>query len=197
MYASSACESVFHVDPYDIEGKPILLFVRSDDLEMFVEQMDLVKAEDKIVQMKFWFQSPNWPCEIPCEAVFVGSSDAILAIMRVCKPFARKHLLTDRYRSADEDIRPSRSSRAAHSYYPSPRSPSTSPPRQRGLGPLRTPRVTRSKLDSIKIVELGDDEFERPVVVKENDPTLIDKDMASVVLAFKGVVINNDRDDND
>ncbi|KAF9352630.1 hypothetical protein BGX26_009587 [Mortierella sp. AD094] len=37
MYASSACEKVFHVDPDDIAGKPLLLFIRADDFAQFVE----------------------------------------------------------------------------------------------------------------------------------------------------------------
>jgi hypothetical protein len=44
MYASSARGKVFHVNPEDNIGKPILLYIRADDLAPFVEQ-DLVKHQ--------------------------------------------------------------------------------------------------------------------------------------------------------
>ncbi|KAF9994922.1 hypothetical protein BGZ79_000282 [Entomortierella chlamydospora] len=44
MYASSACEKAFHVDPEDITGKPFLLYICADDLAPFVEQMTLVRG---------------------------------------------------------------------------------------------------------------------------------------------------------
>ncbi|KAI8358108.1 hypothetical protein B0O80DRAFT_382977, partial [Mortierella sp. GBAus27b] len=56
IYASSPCEKVLHVDPDDITGKPILLYIRSDDLAPFVEQVNLIKATTTISQMRFWFQ---------------------------------------------------------------------------------------------------------------------------------------------
>ncbi|KAF9346487.1 hypothetical protein BGX26_002001 [Mortierella sp. AD094] len=192
MYASSACEVVLHADPDDIQGKPMLLFVRSDDLGMFVEQLDLVKAKEKIVNMKFWFQSPNWPCEIPCESVFVGSSDGILAVMRVCKPFVRKHFIADRNQSDDETVIPSQLSGSTLSSSPPP---GTSP---LGFNSWSPPHVSRSKLNQIKIFELGDDHGIRPVVVQENDPALIrDSKIASIVQGFKGVVIDNADNDDD
>ncbi|KAF8978043.1 hypothetical protein BGZ46_006867 [Entomortierella lignicola] len=40
MYASSACKRVLYIYPDVITGKPILLFIRSDDLESFVTQME-------------------------------------------------------------------------------------------------------------------------------------------------------------
>ncbi|KAF9160567.1 hypothetical protein BGX21_011375 [Mortierella sp. AD011] len=156
MYASSACESVFHIDPYDIEGKPILLFVRSDDLEMFVEQLDLVKSQDKIVNMRFWFQSPSWPREIPCEAVFVSSSDGILAVMRVCKPFIRRHLITDRYRSDDEVLATSPSSVSSQLSFPSPGTSSQS--RFRSWSHSYSSYSPKSPIGYIKIFEAGEDD---------------------------------------
>ncbi|KAG0239193.1 hypothetical protein BGX31_002968 [Mortierella sp. GBA43] len=93
MHASSACERVFHVDPDEITGKPVLLYIRSDDLASFVEQVDLVKSTTAVAQMRFWFQSPHWPHEIPCEAIIIGTTDGITAVVRRCKPFVRKHLL--------------------------------------------------------------------------------------------------------
>ncbi|KAF9345678.1 hypothetical protein BGX26_002878 [Mortierella sp. AD094] len=194
MFASSACQSVLYVDPDDIGGKPMLLFVRSDDLGMFVEQLDLVKGKDKIVCMKFWFQSPNWPSEIPCESIFVGSSDGILAIMRVCKPFIRKHFIEGRYHSNDETASPSPSSVPTQSSNPSP---GTTISR---FSSWSSPHVSRSKLNQIKIFELGndDDDDTRPVFVPENDPGLVmDSNIASIVPVFKGFVIDDDGDDND
>ncbi|KAF9994965.1 hypothetical protein BGZ79_000251 [Entomortierella chlamydospora] len=156
MYASSACQSAFHIDPYDIEGKPILLFVRSDDLEMFVEQLDLVKSKDKIVNMRFRFQSPNWPREIPCEAVFIGSSDGILAVMRVCKPFVRKHLITDRYHSDDEVLATSPSSVSSQVSIPSPSTSSSS--RFRSWNQSYSSYSPKSPIGYIKIFEVGEDD---------------------------------------
>ncbi|KAI8349015.1 hypothetical protein B0O80DRAFT_417860, partial [Mortierella sp. GBAus27b] len=56
MYASSACEKVFHVDPDEITGKPVLLYIRSDDMGPFVEQVDLIKSTAAVSQIRFWFQ---------------------------------------------------------------------------------------------------------------------------------------------
>ncbi|KAG0311703.1 hypothetical protein BGZ99_009979, partial [Dissophora globulifera] len=53
MYASSACERVFHIDSEEIVGKPILLFIRADDIASFVEQMDMVKSSAAITHMRF------------------------------------------------------------------------------------------------------------------------------------------------
>lgn len=96
MYASSACEKVLHVDPDDITGKPILLYIHADDLAPFVEQVDVIKRSASILQMRFWFQSPNWSRELPCEAVIFGTDDGIVAIVRKSKPFVRKHLIGSR-----------------------------------------------------------------------------------------------------
>ena len=87
MYASSACEKVFHLDPDDLTGKPILLYIRADDLAPFVEQVNFIKSSSAISQMRFWFQSPNWSREIPCEAIVFGSADGIVAVIRRCRPF--------------------------------------------------------------------------------------------------------------
>ncbi|KAG0236344.1 hypothetical protein BGX31_003995, partial [Mortierella sp. GBA43] len=80
MYASSACEKVFHVDPDEITGKPVLLYIRSDDMGPFVEQVDLIKSTAAVSQIRFWFQSPNWPQEIPCEGIIIGTTDGIVAV---------------------------------------------------------------------------------------------------------------------
>jgi hypothetical protein len=46
--------------------------------------------------IRFWFQSPNWPQEIPCEAVIVGTTDGIVAVARRCNPFVRKRSIGSR-----------------------------------------------------------------------------------------------------
>ncbi|KAG0292436.1 hypothetical protein BGZ98_002570 [Dissophora globulifera] len=97
MYASSACERIFHIDPDHIVGKPILLFIRADDLASFVEQMDMVKAAAAITHIRFWFQSPRLRQEIPCEAMLFGATDGIVAVMRRCRPFVRKRFIESRH----------------------------------------------------------------------------------------------------
>ncbi|KAI1316595.1 hypothetical protein EDD11_009720 [Mortierella claussenii] len=94
MYASPSCEMIFNVDPDDTIGKPFLLFVRSDDLGSFVEQVDLAKSSTIVTHMRFWFQSPSCQQEIPCEVMLFGAADGMIAILRRCKPFVRRHLLT-------------------------------------------------------------------------------------------------------
>ncbi|KAG0325123.1 hypothetical protein BGZ99_001033 [Dissophora globulifera] len=96
MYASSACERIFHIDPDHIVGKPILLFIRADDLASFVEQMDMIKATTAITYIRFWFQSPRLRQEIPCEAMLFGAADGIVAVMRRCRPFIRKRFIGSR-----------------------------------------------------------------------------------------------------
>ncbi|KAG0311110.1 hypothetical protein BGZ99_010369 [Dissophora globulifera] len=93
MYASSACERVFHIDPDHIVGKPILLFIRADDLASFVEQMDTIKVSTAVSYMRFWFQSPKLRQEIPCEVMLFGAADGIVAVMRRCRPFVRKRFI--------------------------------------------------------------------------------------------------------
>ncbi|KAG0288573.1 hypothetical protein BGZ98_004209, partial [Dissophora globulifera] len=93
MYASSACERVFHIDPDHIVGKPILLFIRADDLASFVEQMDMIKASPAVAYMRFWFQSPRLRQEVPCEVMLFGAVDGIVAVMRRCRPFVRKRFI--------------------------------------------------------------------------------------------------------
>ncbi|KAK3828867.1 MAG: hypothetical protein J3Q66DRAFT_323777 [Benniella sp.] len=89
LYASPSCEIILNVDPEMIVGKPFLLFIRSDDLATFVEQADRAKATTVVTHMRFYFQSPNYLEEVPCEAMLFGAADAMIAIMRRCKPFIR------------------------------------------------------------------------------------------------------------
>ncbi|KAG0295758.1 hypothetical protein BGZ98_001238 [Dissophora globulifera] len=102
IYASPACEHIFNIDPENIVGKPILLFVRADDLASFVEQMDMVKASTAIANIRFWFQSPRLQQEIPCEAIVFGAADGVMVVMRQCRPFIRKRFIgsRDHYRTS-------------------------------------------------------------------------------------------------
>ncbi|KAG0291699.1 hypothetical protein BGZ96_004908 [Linnemannia gamsii] len=93
MYASPSCELVLQIDPEEIIGKPLLLFIRADDLAAFVEQADLAKTSTVMTHMRFWFQSPNCPHEIPLEAMFFGCADGMVAILRQSRPFVRKRLI--------------------------------------------------------------------------------------------------------
>ncbi|KAF8946784.1 hypothetical protein BGZ46_005694, partial [Entomortierella lignicola] len=93
MYASQACEIIFDIKPENLEGKPILLFIRADEMGSFVENVDTSKSSGTIMHIRFWFQTPKSRCSLPCEAVLIGTSDGILAIMKECKPFVRRHLI--------------------------------------------------------------------------------------------------------
>ncbi|KAG0008735.1 hypothetical protein BGZ80_003120, partial [Entomortierella chlamydospora] len=95
MYASPSCQLIFGIDPDDLLGKPILLYIRADEIASFVEQGDRARSSSSIRHMRFWFQSPNCHEEIPCEAVFYGASDALIMILRKCLPFKRRQLITD------------------------------------------------------------------------------------------------------
>ncbi|KAF9208109.1 hypothetical protein BGZ49_009733, partial [Haplosporangium sp. Z 27] len=94
MYASPSCELIFNMDPNDLLGKPILCFIRADDLGGFVEQGDLAKASSAVRHIRFWFQSPYCPQEVPCEAMLYGAADALVIILRRCLPFRRRQFIT-------------------------------------------------------------------------------------------------------
>ncbi|KAF9179340.1 hypothetical protein BGZ51_006991 [Haplosporangium sp. Z 767] len=104
LYASPSCELILHVDSDKIVGKPFLVFIRSDDLASFVEQVDIAKSSDTITHMRFWFQSPNLPQEIPCEAMLFGSADGLVVVMRRCRPFVRRRLISnmDQYEATSD-----------------------------------------------------------------------------------------------
>ncbi|CAO3573028.1 unnamed protein product [Mortierella alpina] len=93
LYASPSCELLLHIDAQAIEGKPFLLFIRADDLASFVESMDIAKSTSIISHIRFWFQSPQWQQEIPCEALIIGTSDGLVLIMQLCRPFVRRRLI--------------------------------------------------------------------------------------------------------
>ncbi|KAF9577495.1 hypothetical protein BGW38_007258, partial [Lunasporangiospora selenospora] len=77
MYASSATKMLFNIDPEDMVGIPLLIFIRSDDIASFVEQADTAKSTNVITHLRFWFQSPHLREEIPCEASLLGSADGM------------------------------------------------------------------------------------------------------------------------
>ncbi|KAF9572147.1 hypothetical protein EC968_010233 [Mortierella alpina] len=93
LYASPSCEHVLLIDAEAIVGKPFLLFIRADDLGAFVEQVQVAKSSTAITHMRFWFQSPNWAQEIPCEATLFSAADGLVVVMRRCRPFVRRRLI--------------------------------------------------------------------------------------------------------
>ncbi|KAI8357484.1 hypothetical protein B0O80DRAFT_445053 [Mortierella sp. GBAus27b] len=209
MYASSACEKVFHVDPDHLTGRPLLLFVRADDLGSFVEQVEIIKTSSAITQMRFWFQSPNWPQEIPCEAIIFGAADGIVAVVRKCRPFIRKRFITSRDHfgtitresswSTSTWSRSRNSSPAASSVSPSP---SPSPPNYGGfVSNGKTPSPIRdlpmSVLNQIRIVELNDEHLRPLTDIPEDDPSLVHEATAALEIpGFKEVILH-DYDDGD
>ncbi|KAF9352920.1 hypothetical protein BGX26_009291 [Mortierella sp. AD094] len=102
MYASPSCELIFNIDPDDLLSKPLLLYIRADDLANFAEQMDQAKSSAALRHIRFWFQSPNCPEEIPCEAMLYGASDAMVMILRKYLPFKRKQFITSHSSSGQE-----------------------------------------------------------------------------------------------
>ncbi|KAF9348145.1 hypothetical protein BGX26_000418 [Mortierella sp. AD094] len=200
MYSSSACEKVLHTDADDITDKPILLYIRSDDLASFVEQMDIVKRSSSIVSMKFYFQSPNQPREIPCEAIFIGASDAILTIIRRYKPFVRKYFIGshDHFASSGQVSSTQSSYSSSSSSFLSYSS--------------RSSKVSKSALNKIRMCEIDDDSKDRPMTcTPDNDPHLVnDSEVMSQLSGFKKMIThdhydsdneenndNKDSDDND
>ncbi|KAK3825183.1 MAG: hypothetical protein J3Q66DRAFT_327170 [Benniella sp.] len=181
MYASSASEKVFHVDPDQLIGKPILLYIRADDLASFVEHVDHIKATTVITQMRFWFQSPNWPQEIPCESIIFGAADGVVAVVRRCKPFVRRHLIDDGEQFGVDSRGSSWSSRWNRSYGSSPVSTySATPPAYRDY-------VSRATLNQIRIIDFDGDERVPPLTHLSEDPSHTLHESADVP-AFKEVI---------
>jgi len=194
MYASSACEKVFHMDPDDITGKPILLYIRADDLAPFVEQVNLIKSSASILQMRFWFQSPNWSQEIPCEAIILGAADGIVAVVRRCKPFVRKHLIGSREQF---DIRNQGSTWSFRWNQPFSSSPcsdisASSSYGSYGIKSATPPRnVSRATLNRIKILEF-DEERAQPLLADANMNTNFTE-----TSGFKEVIVQHYEEEND
>ncbi|KAK3825187.1 MAG: hypothetical protein J3Q66DRAFT_327178 [Benniella sp.] len=209
MYASSACEMVFNVDPDEITGKPILLYIRSDDLASFVSQVDMARASTVITQIRFWFQSPNQRWEIPCEAIIIGAADGIVAVVRRCRPFVRKHFITsggERFEASYPNS--SWSSSRTRSYGSSPGATLAPSPTSTAYGsydikhPSPPRNVTRDLLNNIRILELDEDDTRvRPLTeFPQNDPSLVPEITAvAEVPAFKEVVAQyyDEGDDDD
>jgi len=173
MYASSACELVFRVDPDKMVGKPFLLYIRADDLAPFVEQMNLVGSTDTITHMRFWFQSPNWPREIPCEAMLCGAADGMIAVVRRCKPFVRRHLIRDSDHIESKSQNPLRPLNDSKTWMTTPPIIPTLSPPLTAARPSRQ-KLTRSILNRIKVMELDDDDKIRPLTdIASDDPRLV------------------------
>ncbi|KAG0237534.1 hypothetical protein BGX31_003561 [Mortierella sp. GBA43] len=177
MYASSECQKVLQVDPDDITGKPILLYIRSDDLAPFVEQVDLVKTTTTVAQLRFWFQSPNARYGIPCEAMVAGTPDGIVAVIRNCKPFVRKRFIA----SSDQFDASSRGSSVSSRYTPSygstPASEPSVSPSAMGRGSYGTtpspPRnAPREALNRIRIFEIDDERPSQHTAAENQDSSL-------------------------
>ncbi len=105
LYASPSCKLILFVDAEAIEGKPLLLFIRADDLASFVEQVELAKSSNVISHLRFWFQSPNWPHEIPCEAMVLGTADGLVFVLQRCKSFVRKRLVVSMEQYERQQVR--------------------------------------------------------------------------------------------
>lgn len=207
MYASGACERVLQVDPDEITGKPILLYLRADDLAPFVEQVDFIKASTAIAQMRFWFQSPSLVRAIPCEAIIIGATDGIVAVIRRCRPFVRRHLIAAAPFYATSGQCTSWSTHPIQSFGSSPATASTthSPPNC-GSYEMKSDSpqsISRSVLDRIRILDLDDEGRSRPLMeLPENDPCLVFESTAvTEVPAFKEVIVQryteSDDEDND
>ncbi|KAG0022598.1 hypothetical protein BGZ80_011674 [Entomortierella chlamydospora] len=167
MYASQACGTIFNIEPEQIEGKPILLFVRSDELGIFVENVGATRSSGSIMNIRFWFQSPNLAHEVPCEAVIFGCSDGIVAIMRQCKPFVRRYLI-----GGMEHNRSMAGNWPRHWYVtpsPSGSMASTSPSSSISSTP---PKLTMSRLKNIRVVDRHDRSIRPLEEVAKVDPYL-------------------------
>ncbi|KAG0201237.1 hypothetical protein BGX28_005886 [Mortierella sp. GBA30] len=218
LYASPSCELILHIDVEEIVSKPILLFIRADDLASFVEQVDIAKATNAITHMRFWFQSPNYSQEIPCEAILVSTPDGMLLVMRRCRPFVRRRLIGSMalydslYSSAPTSVASSlasqdsgfgRMSTASPSPLPSP--PSSALWISHPLGGLaidsamanRTPS-TRVPVGSIRqIMELDKDEDLKPMVDihPEESEEMTDLSVREFTHLFREHYVVDDEDD--
>ncbi|KAF9955360.1 hypothetical protein BGZ72_003812 [Mortierella alpina] len=106
LYASPLCEQLLQIEAEDIIGKPFLLFIRADDMAAFVEQANLAKSANYITHMRFWFQSPLRPQEIPCEATMFASSDGLVMIVRRCNGFFKRRRILDADSTSMESTTP-------------------------------------------------------------------------------------------
>ncbi|KAI8349005.1 hypothetical protein B0O80DRAFT_173771 [Mortierella sp. GBAus27b] len=185
-YVSSACEKVFHVDPDEITGKPVLLYIRSDDLGPFVEQVNVVKGSTTVSLIRFWFQSPNWSQEIPCEAIIVGTTDGIVAVVQRCKPFVRKRLIGSREQfeglGQGSSVSGSEVS-SSHSFHTCGSFGSSSHGSPRN--------VSGDALRRMQVVELDDKELSSYTSISRNDKKPVSEDTIPSTLAFQEVVVQD------
>jgi hypothetical protein len=89
-YASSACRLLFNIESDQIEGKSLFQFIRADEMMEFAKHISTSDSSGTIVHLRFWFQSPSLPYDVPLEAVLMGSTDGIVLVMKKCKPFGRR-----------------------------------------------------------------------------------------------------------
>ncbi|KAI8348994.1 hypothetical protein B0O80DRAFT_173666 [Mortierella sp. GBAus27b] len=187
MYASSACEKVFHVDPDGMTGKPVLLYIRSDDMGPFVEQVDVVKESTTVSLIRFWFQSPNWPQEIPCEGIIIGTTDGIVAVVRRCNPFVRKRFIGSREQferlSQGSSVSLGSEVSSSHSYHTCGSFESNS------HGSLQN--VATETLDRIRAVDHGDQELSSQSSIPGDQRLMSEDTTASKTLAFQEVVVQD------
>jgi hypothetical protein len=151
MYASPAVQDIFNIDPDDIVGKPVLLFIRADDLASFVSQIDMVKSTKANVYIRFWFQSPNLRYEVPCEAMIFGSSDGFGIVIRKCKPFFRRRFIESDLSSSSSRFSMGQSQFSYPSNATSELSSSSSKGTQDTLN-----HIPLSRLRNLKILDLED-----------------------------------------
>ncbi|KAG0208454.1 hypothetical protein BGX28_000592 [Mortierella sp. GBA30] len=212
LYASPSCEFILHIDAEEIIGKPFLLFIRADDLTSFVEQVDLAKSTDAITHMRFWFQSPTWPQEIPCEAILFGSSDGLVIVMRRCRPFVRKRLIggIELYERSRTNARSSVDSKASRYSWTTPPS-SVAPSSPTSSVSMREHRRTSTTsmharnaskkviVGSIKrIIELdGDDQLKPMIPLQEDRPDVVEETSTLMKgLRVKEHIVNCDSEDD-
>ncbi|KAF9957795.1 hypothetical protein BGZ72_001370, partial [Mortierella alpina] len=181
MYASPSCEAILHIDADHIIGKPFLVFIRSDDLGSFVEQVDMAKGLNVITHIRLWFQSPNWPQEIPCEAILFGSSDGLVVVMRRCRPFMRRRWIEsmeqfDRTHAQASSLDSGGSSMSSDAMTTAANPTTGASPStflSLGLNSYSASSTSRYKIvptGSIKrIIELNDDEDLKPLAVMQQD----------------------------
>ncbi|KAF8978044.1 hypothetical protein BGZ46_006868 [Entomortierella lignicola] len=146
--------------------------------------------------MRFWFQSPNVPQELPCEAVFIGGVDAILVIIRRYKSYTRKMFIASREQYESSQEQDYRRTPSFNSSSVSPQSSLSSDQRSNSQSPRY--KLSRSALNRIKIYELSDVEKTRPLAcIPDNDPYFVQNDTAAtLLLEFREMIIYNYDDDD-
>ncbi|KAF9273132.1 hypothetical protein BGZ68_001772, partial [Mortierella alpina] len=157
---------------------PFLLFIRADDLGSFVEQVDVAKSTAAITHMRFWFQSPNWPQEIPCEATLLSTVDGLVVVMRRCRPFVRRRLIGYADMCAGTPMSQPSSVESDSSQYM--RSKFSTPSSVSKSSCWKDQREVFSASIS-RIIELDDDEERKPIIpAPEVDRGMLDETASQV-----------------